>query len=181
MNKQYLKIDFTAGSTIGSAVRKLLEYRESGILVCGEFNGVMLYSDTVTMDGAYEAITGKTKSEFDESQRKWREDHERREREFIENIPSLSEEWKIKGREVLTEDKWELWDRIVPIRLNDLYHGMELGCCLDIVKILNDGGSLDEAKKTIEGQNHSGMSFGLVCSMVREFSDRGNEFIGFVR
>lgn len=180
MSKQYREIAFW-GDNIESAVNKLLGYKEKGAHVFGEFNGVTLYSDTVTMDGAYQAIIGKTKSEFDESQRKWREDHERREKEFKESIPALSEDWKLKGREVLTEDKWEYWERIVPIRLNDLYHGMELGCCLDIVKILNDGGSLDEAKKTIEDQNHSGMSFGLVCSMVREFSDRGQEFVQYVR
>jgi hypothetical protein len=181
MNKQYQKIEFTWGGNIETAVNKLLSFKEKGILACGEFNGVTLYSDTVTMDGAYNSIIGQTKSEFDESQRKWREDHERREKEFKESIPTLSEEWMIKGKEVLSEDKWELWDRIVPVRLNDLYRGMELGCCLDIVKILNNDGSLDEAKKAIEDQNHSGMSFGLVCSMVREFSDRGNEFVSYVR
>ena len=34
----------------------------------------------------------------------------------------------------------------------------ELGCCLDIVKILNNGGLLEEAKQEIEKQGHSGMS-----------------------
>lgn len=181
MNKQYRKVEFELGSNVESAVRKLLKFRLDGILAYGEFNGVTLYSDTVTMDDAYRVITGKTKAEFDESQQRWREDHKRREKEFKDSIPSLTEEWKNKGKGILTEDRWAYWDRIVPVRLNDLYHGMELGCCLDIVKILNNGGSLDEAKKTIEDQNHSGMSFGLVCSMVREFSDRGNEFVDYVR
>lgn len=86
-------------------------------------------------------------------------------------------EWEVKGREVLSEDKLELWDKIVPIRLNDLYQGMELGNCLDIVKILNSGGSLEEAKVTMEAQNHSGMSWGLVLHMVKAFADKnGDEF-----
>ena len=51
----------------------------------------------------------------------------------------------------------------------------------DIVKLLNNGGTLDEAKEMIYEQSHSGMSYGLVCSMVREFCDRGNEFVEYVK
>jgi len=105
----------------------------------------------------------------------------KKKREFKENIPFLSKEWMQKGREILTEDKWEYWDKIVPIRLDDLYHGMELGCCLDIIKILNNNGTFDEAKEMIESQDHSGMSFSLVCTMVKEFCDRGQEFLEYVR
>lgn len=158
----------------------MLEYKEKNILACGEFNGTSLYSDTVTMDGAYKEIIGKTKEEFDTSQRKWKENSEKREAEFKESIPSLSEEWKAKGRQVLDESKWDYWDEIVPIRLSDLYHGMELGCCLNIVKILNDNGSLDDPKREIENQGHSGMSFGLVRTMVKEFCNRGSEFASYV-
>jgi hypothetical protein len=94
---------------------------------------------------------------------------------------SLSEEWMKKGKEILTEDKWEYWDKIVPIRLEDLYSGRELGCCLDIVKILNNNGSLDEAKKMINNQHHSEMSYRLVCHMVRFFCNRGQEFIDYIK
>ena len=103
------------------------------------------------------------------------------ERKHKENIPKLTKEWIEKGEEILDEKYYERWEKIVPIRLDDLYHGMELGNCLDIVNILNNGGSLDEAKEQIESQGHSAMSFGLVCSMVREFCDRGNEFVEHVR
>lgn len=181
MNKYYQKIEFNWGGNIESAVRELLNYKEKGILACGEFNGVTLYSDTVTLDGAYKEITGKTKDEHDEYERKWREEYYRKEQEHKEQIPELTKTWTEKGREVLSEDKWSLWNEIVPIRLSDLYRGMELGCCLDIVKILNNGGTLDEAKAEIDNQNHSGMSFGLVCSMVKELSDRGEEFVAYVR
>ncbi len=181
MNKDYQKIEFYAGSNVEDAVNELLKYEIKGILACGDFNGTTLYSDTVTMDGAYKEITGKTKSEFDKEQQEWRDEYNRKEKEHQEAIPSLSDEWVKKGREVLTADKWELWDKIVPIRLGDLYHGMELGCCLDIVKVLNNNGTLDEAKEVIDSQDHSGMSFGLVLSMVKEFCSRGNEFADFIK
>ncbi|WP_226035686.1 hypothetical protein [Aquibacillus saliphilus] len=178
MDNDYIKIDFHAGSTIEGAVRELLTYKENGYLAFGEFNGFKLYSDTVTVDGAYKEIIGKTKSEFDKSQQEWRERMDREDEKHKESIPELSKEWMRKGRRILSEDKWEYWDKIVPVRLGDLYHGMELGNCLDLVETLKTG-TLDDAKEKIENQGHSGMSFGLVCSMVREFSDRGTEFVEY--
>jgi hypothetical protein len=181
VGKKYEEIEYWAGCTVEHAVNELLEYRKKGILACGSFNGTMLYSDTVTMDGAYIEITGKTKAELDKEQQEWRENYEREEKEFQDKIPEYAEEWEKKGRDILTEDKWNYWDEIVPIRLGDLYHGMELGCCLDIVKILNNNGTLEEAKAEIEKQNHSGMSYGLVRAMVREFCNRGQEFADYTK
>ncbi|MCR6116646.1 hypothetical protein HXA31_20165 [Salipaludibacillus agaradhaerens] len=66
MSKDYLKVEFTLGDTIENAVNQLLKHKEKGQPACGDFNGVTLYSDTVTMDGAYKEITGMTKAEFDE-------------------------------------------------------------------------------------------------------------------
>lgn len=65
MDKQYEKIKFLLGSSIDEAVEELLSYKNEGILACGQFNGVTLYSDTVTIDDAYKEITGKTKDDFD--------------------------------------------------------------------------------------------------------------------
>lgn len=90
------------------------------------------------------------------------------------------ETWIKKGHDILDEKYWELWDKCVPIRIKDLYNGMELGCCLDIVQELNAGCSMEEAKKIIDSQDHSGMSFCLVVSMVHDFCDRGNEFKDYV-
>lgn len=66
MSKDYLKVKFKLGDSIENAVNQLLKHKEKGQLVCGEFNGVALYSDTVTMDGAHKAIIGMTKVEFDD-------------------------------------------------------------------------------------------------------------------
>ncbi|PAV30197.1 hypothetical protein CIL05_06950 [Virgibacillus profundi] len=184
--KLYEEVEFGWGNTIEGVVNLLLEYKIRGKLVYGEFNQHYLYSDTVDMDVAYKAITGKTKTEFDEGQRKSREDVERRDREHEDKIPELEQYWMKRGKEVLAEDKWKLWDEIVPVRLRDLYQGMELGNCLSIVEILGGGqkgdvDTLEVAKKEIDRQNHSGMSYGLVCSMVGEFSDRGKEFVEYVQ
>jgi hypothetical protein len=64
LDKHYVKIEFVLGSTIEQAVNELLNYKKKGKLVYGKFNGAILRSDTVTMDSAYQEITGKSKSEF---------------------------------------------------------------------------------------------------------------------
>jgi hypothetical protein len=180
MDKNYKKVDFV-GNTIDNAVSRLQQYDNDGELVCSEFNGVILYSDTVTLDGAYKEITGKTYDEFKKAEQDWKDEYNRKEKEWQDNIADPIEQWKKKARGILSEDKWEYWDKIVPIRASDLYHGMELDACLDIAKILNNNGTLDEAKTMIESQNHSGMSFSLVRAMVREFCNRGVEFSEYVK
>jgi hypothetical protein len=179
MEKNYTEIKFGFGD-IDSAIEKLSHYKEKGELVCGLFNGSMLYSDTDDLDSAYKKITGKTKAEFDEAERIRHEEYKAEERKHKEAIPELTKEWIEKGNAILNEKYHELWAKCVPIRLGDLYKGMELKACLDIVEPLNNGCSLDEAKAIIDSQGHSGMSFGLVCAMVKSFCDRGTEFASFV-
>ena len=177
MNK-YKEIEFGFGGNIESAIKELKSHNE---LVCGSFNGQMLYSDIDDLDSAYVKITGKTKAECDEAERIRHEEYEEQQRKHKEVIPELTKEWIEKGNTILDEKYRELWAKCVPVRLSDLYQGMELGMCLDIVKELNNNCSLDEAKVIIESQGHSGMSFGLICSMLKSFCDRGNEFVEYVR
>ena len=179
--EKYKEIKTFLGITIDDAVKELLDYKSKGIPMCGKFNNVVLYSDTVTLDEAYKLITGNTKSEFDEIQNKIIQINKEKLMKHGQDIPSLILEWQKKGREILTEDKWEYWDEIVPIRLNDLYQGMELFCSLSIIKILNDGGTLEEAKEIIDSQNHSVMSYSLVSTMVRIFCNRGTEFAEYLK
>lgn len=176
--KNYKRDDFL-GYRLEDVVTRLLAAKERGELLCTEFNGVMLYSDTVTIDDAYKAITGRTKKENDAMYKKLTEEMKKADLEHEKNIPKLTESWINEGKKVLAEDKWQLWEQIVPIRLKDLYKGMELRCCLDLVKKLNDG-TFEEARIMIDKQNHSGMSHGLVCAMVKEFSPKGNEFVDFL-
>ena len=178
MKKNYREIDFMTGLNIESAVNELKSYNE---LVCGSFNGQMLYSDIDDMDSAYKKVTGKTKAEFYETERQNQIKYEREKREHEEAIPKLTIEWIEKGNNILDKKHHDLWAEIVPIRLGDLYRGMELGNCLEIVEQLNKGEELEKVKPLIEDQGHSGMSFSLVCSMVKEFCDRGAEFVSYVR
>ncbi len=180
METNYRKIEFGFGN-IESAVKELNQYKSRGELVCGEFNGQKLYSDIDDIDSAYKKIIGKTKAEFDGEKQKINHEYREQQRKHKESIPELAKEWIDKGNTILDEKYRENWVKCVPIRLDDLYQGMELKYCLDIVIELNNGCSLNEAKAIIEKQGHSGMSFGLVCSMVKSFCDRGDEFASYVR
>lgn len=174
-NKNYIELNEWL-SPLDNCVKRLLELNKTGKLYKYSFNGHWLYSDTVTMDSAYMEVLGKTKAEFDEEQRKQREEWKRHEEEHKAAIPALTKKWIEEGHKVLSKDKWSYWDEVVPIRLSDLYEGMELGQCLDIVKILKTG-DFNKAKETMENQGHSGMSWGLMKAMVKEFSNVGEEFV----
>lgn len=174
------EIEFYAGETIEKAWKTLLrESADCGETCFGTFNGQQLLS-TDTLDEAYKKVTGLTKSEFDEQNRKEHEEYKRREEEFIASIPSKTEEYKKAARGVIIEDQYDYWDKIVPVRLRDLYHGMELDATLEICRIMRDESvSLEEriekAKEAFENQGHSGMSAGLVLSMIKAFCPDGME------
>ena len=180
MKKNYKKIEFGFGN-IESAIKELTRHKERGELVYGEFNGQELYSDIDDLDSAYKKITGKTKAECDEAERIRHDEYGRELKKHKEAIPELTKEWIAKGNNILDEKYRELWAECVPIRLDDLYRGMELGNCLEIVDQLNNGYELEKVKQLIYNQGHSGMSFSLVCSMVKSFCDRGNEFVNYVK
>ena len=122
-----------------------------------------------------------TEVERERKLQEFRDNYEREQKEHEAQIPALTEKWIEEGRKILDEKYWSKWDEVVPIRLGDLYRGMELKCCLDIVKALNDGCSLSKAKRIIEGQNHSGMSFSLVRAMVITFCNRGKKFAEYIQ
>lgn len=176
MKTNYREIHFGAGQSLETAIKELKEHKD---LVCGSFNGKMLYSDIDDIDTVFKKVTGKTKAEFDAEREKEHLEYEERKRKHKESIPELTKEWIEKGKAILAEKYHETWEKCVPIRLDDLYEGMELKATLDIVKELNADCELQTAKEIIEGQGHSGMSFGLVCSMVKSFCDRGAEFASF--
>ena len=137
----------------------------------------MLYSDIDNIDTIYTKFFGCSKTDYIKKQR---EKLIAEKEKFDKEIPVLCSEWQKKGREILEKKYWDLWDQIVPIRLSDVYQGMELGACLSIIKILNNG-NFEEAELEIDNQNHSGMSFSLVCAMVEAFCERGEDFVKFIK
>lgn len=179
MNKNYEKVEFCCGQSLADCVLELVKYAAKGKFVCADFNGHMLYSDTVSMDSASLEITGNTYFDKLNERELNRQRLIKEEEEHQKEVPELAKAWIKKGHKILAEDKWKQWDECVPIRLSDLYHGMELGMCLDIVKTINEE-SLEKAIEVMNSQGHSGMSWGLMKSMVATFSDKGEEFLALL-
>lgn len=174
------EIEFLPGSNIDSAWKRLLmESADCGDTCFGMFNDKEIRS-TDTLDEAYVKVLGKTKAEFDDAVKKEREEYERKKKEHEDNIPNLVPEYCDKARGVILEDQYEFWDKIVPIRLGDLYRGMELDATLDLCKIMRDESvgydeRIRKAYDTFMGQGHSGMSASLVASMLKTFCPDGED------
>lgn len=161
---------------------KAIEYGEDCRM---RFNDKYLLS-TDTIDEAYLRIVGKSKAEHEQYLRKWHKEYERMEAEFKEKIPQLTEEYRSEARGLVIESELEYWDEIVPIRLDDLYHGMELDCTLDLCRVMRDdslvfAARLEKAYDIFQKQGHSGMSHGLVMSMLRKFCPDGNELADAIK
>lgn len=86
-------------------------------------------------------------------------------------------EYITKGHELLKEKYWTDYDRIVPIRVNDLYGGMEVGAFLEVIECYEKHKDLDKCYTVFEKQGHSGMSASLVASMIYRFHDEGDKIV----
>lgn len=175
------EIQFDPGQSIDRAIEKLKDAEATNGEPCyGMFNGVKITSSD-DVDSAFMKITGNTKAEFDKKQEEEHDKYLAENKKHEESIPELTAQWIDRGKVLLPQKYHADWEACVPIRLGDLYRGMELGCCLNIVEQLNSGCPLSVAKDIFDGQGHSGMSAGLVLSMVSHFCDRGMEFSKFVK
>lgn len=170
------------GGTIDSCLRDLREMaaaEKSGEVLKAVFNDKYLLS-TDTDDDAYLRITGKTKAEHDEYVRKWQEEYEAKKKAHEARIPELTDYYRKVARGVIIESELEYWDEIVPIRLGDLYRGMELDQVLDCARVMRDETlsrieRLRKAYGIFSDAGHSGMSAGMTMAMLRRFCPDDNE------
>lgn len=172
-----VKIEIIAATNIDDALSELKRASEQYNQVCyADFNGKEIYS-TDTIDEAYSKVVGCLKSDFDKRRQDQINEWKKQDEEHKAKIPELTEYWIKEGHKHISPEYWTLWDECVPIRLGDLYKGMELDCTLKLVKILNTSDDIEaiyqSAKEEIESQGHSGMSFGLVKSMIKSFHKNG--------
>lgn len=174
------EIELYAGMNIDDAFKYLKEKsQELGETVFGKFNDKEILS-TDTIDEMYIKVLGITKAEHEEKMRQWHEDYERREAEHKASIPSKTEQYRREARGLVIESELEFWDKIVPIRLSDLYHGMEVEQTLTYCRIMRDETTpyderLHKAYKIFMDSGHSGMSASLTASMIRRFCPHGED------
>lgn len=174
------KIELALGSNLDEAIELLLKAKAEGKSVYCDFNGHILYSDDITVDSAYMEVCGKTKAEYDEDRRIWYEKYEkeqaREKEEARKNIPM----WIEEGRQYIYPQKMDDWKDCVIARVNDLYHGRDVRCALDVMQILDCDYSFEVAKNMIDDQGHSGSSYYMVMNMLATFAKRGPDFYEYM-
>lgn len=170
------EIKVSSGTKLESVVYALLAAKEIGKHVCCDFNGVILHSDTVSMDSAFMEVVGCTKAEYDQLQKEWQENYEREqkiaEQKAKESIPS----WIEKGQALISQERYEEWEKCVQARATDIYHGYELDAALEIMTALENGATLEEAKQILDKQGHTGRSASMVRNILFSFSSKDPEF-----
>lgn len=164
------------GYRLKDVVSELLWNKQQGKEVCCDFNGVTLTSSDVTLDNAYLAVTGMTYAECQENEKRSIEKWKQEEEEYKREVPSLKKQYLIDSLYLIKPEQIDEWVKVVGARLSDLYKGFDLAAAIDILKALDGGASIKEAKNIIDNQGHSGMSYGVVRLIVKQFSPRGQEF-----
>ena len=176
-------------SKLDECVKALLKYKRQGKSVYTEFKGHKLYSCDVTMDGAYQEVTGyKSKAECDkikqelikkiekqdkkELTKKINEEDKNEKMEASEKIPY----WIRRGQKFIYTERGEEWERYVKTRAKGIYNGMDLDAVLELMEGLENGEPIEKVKETFYNQNHSGSSEVLVRNAIFKFSKRGPEF-----
>ena len=176
---------FTGGMSIEDAISFLNDSAKNDGYECyGVFNGKEIFS-TESEDEIYKKITGNNKDEFNKKIEEDLAEHKRIENEFKRKMPVLITEYIRKADGVIPVEKIPLWNKMVPIRLNDLYRGMELDCWLDLIKIMNsdetDEEIMSQCKKLFNEQGHSGMSASLVLRGLEELHDKGKMVADYIK
>lgn len=90
----------------------------------------------------------------------------------LENIPT----WIVQGQTMMYPEKYVHWESAVMSRATDFTYGLCIKNTLEIMAALENGASIDEAKKILANQHHSGGTELEVRELVLSFSNRGPEF-----
>ena len=164
------------GSTLEEVVRALIQFRAKGEDVYFDFNGTVLKSSDVTFDNAYLAVTGMTYAECQENEKRRIEKWKQEDEEYKKSIPNLRKQYLVDSLHLISPEQIDEWVKVMDARLSDLYKGFDLASAIEIMKALDGGASIETAKNIIDNQGHSGMSYGVVRLVVKQFSPRGQEF-----
>ena len=158
------EIELSTKDNIESTVYTLLAAKARGEHVWCSFNGHKLFSDNVTMDSAYQEITGKTKEEFDLMIRK--------SNEHFRNMLAESEKQSQQEAKLVAESKKESY---TPITSQKVIAGLKFIAenqdvsQIELVKGLLDLGcnfTLDDIKAelpTTEENLFDGLSHGDIA------------------
>lgn len=170
-DSNYSEIKIPAGCSLKTAVQLLISKTVlNDELVFCEFEGVKLYSDTVSLDSAYKQITGKSYQEY-------------------ELASSLSPEEKMindmiaRGHRVIIESKWPEWDDYVPCSVNGIYAGKDIKGSLEIMESLSNDNSetgMRAACKILKQYDYNSTLVKIIQHIVYQYYADGSKFINTI-
>ena len=161
---------------LDGAVKFLKEAKEAGSNVKIEFRKKTLYSMLDDEDSCFIKVFGKTKAEHEEELAKELAEEDLRDQKRKAEVQAKVPQWKERGHKLVYPEQEKEWDRCVDIRVSDLYNANELEYALQVMEALDAGKSVEEAIEIAEKYDYSGASWGVMKSVVTNFSKRGPEF-----
>ena len=157
--------------SLEEAINTLKYYKSRNCPAYGMFRDTKITTE-MSEDEIYKATGVLTPEQRETEFRRWQEEYDRELAEYKKTIPVNTGKWIKWGHENLAEEVLKDWDYCVPIRLSDLYRGMELDCFKEIFEAYKEGKTKEEIKEIFYNQGHSGMSAHLECSIVATFLDK---------
>ena len=179
-NEQIIaEAEFYTGAVgnLDGAVRVLAEAKELGKNINIQFNGHILNSLLDNEESCFIWVLWKTKAEYEEQEKKLREESEIRKKKELEEAEAKIPSWVERGEKIIYPQRHSEWKKCVETTARRIYNGEEIECSLKIMEMLEKGESLKAVEKIFNGLNHTGHSYGIMASIILTFSKRGPEFI----
>lgn len=149
----------------------------TGYNICVQFKGKTFYSMLDDEESCYQKLYGMSKKEYlierDKMMGRYDYEEERKLAEAEAKIPS----WVERGNKFIYPQLVDEWKKIVNERAHDTWHGFDIESALDVMELLDKGGSVKQADDLIYSAGHSSNSVTYTIDMILNFSKRGLEFI----
>lgn len=171
----YKEITIPVGFSIEQAHDELVKKEKELHQLCFcDFNGESITSE-MSLDDCYIAVVGCPKAEYNDILVSMDNEYKQEKIAFEARKPQLLKEYTERAQKFLKPEEMELFNKILSIRMDDIYQGTDVEDMLDIIEALIE--NKDDPDKAIAvtremffSQQHSGASASLVAVLVRQFS-----------
>jgi len=159
-----------------NSFEKLEECNRNGEKALIAFQDRYIVLSDEDLDKAAQEILGKTREEHRaelEDYENKREIREKTEKEAeakrkVENEKKIPQ-WIERGKKLVTADKQEEWEKYVKESVQSGGFGRDIEDILNIMESVASGANREEVKNLISEQSHSGSSYSLYRSIIKEF------------
>ena len=147
------------------------------------FNGkfiILEKEDNITEDELYIFITGKNKKENELENKRYIEKLNKDREEYNKKIPELTIKYTNQLKSIVESKYQDKIDEIVKVCLDTIYKEYLIESIIDLVKFSKDK-SMEEIEQKIYSQGHSGNSYDITIHVFSLISDKGKDFLKYLR